>query len=204
MNKKFASYFITGKAATLQLLTSQVSAQSIPIEALSEPAVHITQSGDRVSVLDNFNPVSVAANIVTHCTVGPPNTMNILVPGIQAGDLVFITSADDTDYSGFLSIDPRFRIGRTNLRVLASFKLGQNTSVPMDAQFQPGGITLSSAIQTLSAPVNLGLFPQQAFYMQAVVVRANGQWDFSELDRIERVAQHCDTYGNPCTPYSCP
>jgi hypothetical protein len=200
-SKKFGSFLITGKAATLPFLANNSFAET-PIDILfNAQEQHLIQlSAQGINVLNATDEVDVAARIVypgQNCTFPPPsNTMNVVVTGLRKSDHVYISSASDKNHQAYLSIDPKFKIGNTDLRILTDF-IVEGAAGNQIPGFTYGGGDLENANFTISVPVNLNIIPKNnsEFYMQALIVRGN-QLLFSELDRIEAITQTCDMYGN--------
>lgn len=201
MKKKFASFLITGKAATLPFVTHNSSADNLDmLELVSGDQFHLVQTpNDNIQLVNSTEEGSVAARILIPgegCETSPPKIMNVVLTGLQAGDEVYLAAADDT--GGYEDIDPAFKIGQTNLTILANFVVKPMEDFGRIFDFPYKDVNLTKATHTLSVPVNLKPFDdKEEFYLQALVVRKN-QWIFSELDRIEPVVQDCsdtDPYG---------
>ncbi len=200
-SKKFGSFLITGKAATLPFLANNSLAET-PIDILfNAQEQHLIQlSAQGINVLNTTNEVGVAARIVhpgQNCRFPQPsNTMNVVVTGLRKGDRVYIASSSDQNHQSHLAVSPKFKIGRTDLRILADFIVEANASTPLPS-YTYGGGELENSSFSISVPINLNFIPKNAggFYMQSAILRGN-KLLFTELDRIESITQTCDIYGN--------
>ncbi len=208
MSKKFASFLMAGKVASM--VTAQNSHAldgNALLQALTGQTPHIVEVPAQGIVVNTTveSATSAAAKIVTpgaNCAnKTPPSTvMNVVITGVSGGDWVILAAADDSNYPDFLSINPAFTIGNTNSRILASFVM----EMPQRGihGFASGGGDLSKSAQTISIPVDLRVLTNPAgFYIQAIIVKPNGQLAFSELDRIERTTENCSTYGGGYSSY---
>lgn len=200
-SKKFGSFLITGKAATLPFLANNSLAETTIEKILfnaQEPHL-IQRSTQGINVLNMIDEVGVAAQIIypgQNCKFAPPSdTMSVVVSGIRKGDHVYIASSSDRDYQPYLSLDPKFKIGNRDLRILSDFIVEGAVGSPLPL-FTYGGGDLDNANFTISIPVDLNQIEQDSggFYMQAMILR-NGNLLFSELDRIESITKNCDMYG---------
>jgi len=200
-SKKFGSFLITGKAATLPFLANNSFAET-PIDILfNAQEQHLIQlSAQGIDVLNATDEVDVAARIIypgQNCNFAPPSdTMNVVVTGLRKGDRVYIASSNDINHQSHLAVSPQFKIGRNNLRILADFTVEANANTPLPG-YTYGGGELENSSFSISVPINLHLIPQNAggFYMQSAILRGN-RLLFTELDRIEAFTQACDIYGN--------
>lgn len=200
-SKKFGSFLITGKAATLPFLANNSLAET-PIDILfNAQEQHLIQlSAQGIDVLNATNEVDVAARIMypgQNCKFpAPSNTMNVVVTGLRKGDRVYIASSTDKNHQSHLAVSPKFKIGRTNLRILADFIVEANANTPLP-NYTYGGGELENSSFSISVPINLNLIPQNGggFYMQSAILRGSSLL-FTELDRIEAFTQTCNMYGN--------
>lgn len=192
---------MTGKAATLPFVTHNSLADNLDmLELVSSDPFHLVQTpSDNIQLVNSTEEGSVAARILIpgeECETTPPKVMNVVLTGLQAGDEVYLASADDT--GGYEDIDPEFKIGQTNLRILANFAIKSVEDFGHIFDFPYEEVNLTKATHTMSVPINLKPFDKkEEFYLQALVIR-NNKWIFSELDKIERVVQDCsdtDPYG---------
>lgn len=181
-SKKFGSFLITGAAATLPLLANNSLAEIPPDILYSEEPHLIQQSDQNINVLNMKDEVDVAAQILypgQNCKFPQPsNIMNLIVTGVRAGDYVYIASASDKNDPYHLSLDPNFKIGSTDFKILLQgFSVDNQTS------------------GFISKPIDLNQIPNNnGFYMQSAILR-EGELLFTELDRIQSITQNCDMYG---------
>ncbi len=182
-SKKFGSFLITGAAATLPLLANN-SLVEIPPEILYSEEPHlIQQSAQGINVLNMIDEVDVAAQMVypgKKCYFPQPsNIMNLIVTGVRTGDYVYIASASDKNDPYHLSMDPNFKIGSTDFKILLQgFSVDNQTS------------------SFISKSIDLNQIPNNTngFYMQSAILR-EGEILFTELDRIQSITQNCNMYG---------
>ncbi|TGO01939.1 hypothetical protein PN36_33930 [Candidatus Thiomargarita nelsonii] len=188
---KFASFLLSGKAATLPFFTYSSSADEIS-DFVRELSSH--QAGQEFNVVDN---VGLSAEMVVPSQSTTHNSftgISIVLTSLHDGDEIFIASADDKDAPEYLAVDSRFRIGSTNFRVLKSFHFDASDSSLSYSQ-------VNGDTYTLSVPIALSQLSSHTgnFYVQALIVKSDGGLTFSELDSINyRVSQSTvsDCYGN--------
>jgi len=196
--KKFASFLVTGKAATLPFYAPSVLADNM-LDVMAEGKVCIAElPKDGIEVM-NVCEGGVSAKI-TGCPGDEgtgPDVMNVVVTGLNPNDVVFLISADDKD--GF-EWEDEFKLGATNVVFLKSLL----TQAPIDLDelikkalpdYVVGGTKAEGGSSSISIPVDLTKTPNPTgFNLQAVVIRGD-EVLFSEMDEIERDAQ-----GETCPP----
>jgi hypothetical protein len=213
MKKKFASYLLTGKAATLPFYAANSMAETLQEHMAKHPPCLIELPSDKVEVTSTNlckkdNDDEIAARI-TGCPGDKgngPNAMTVVVVGLQPGDIVFLVAADDRD--GYTDWDPKFRLGKGNTRFAGSFLIPPRELLdiedllkkPLGNTFHIGGSEIKSAGEAVSLPVNLAKLPKkEGFNLQALVLReVKGETKllFSEADKIERTVKT----GEECPP----
>jgi hypothetical protein len=208
MKKKFASYLLTGKAATLPFYAANSMAADSHLKEhiKAHPPCLIELPSDKVEVTSlnlckKDNAEEIAARIAG-CPGGKgPNAMTVVVVGLRAGDVVFIIASDDRD--GYRDDwEPDFRLGKENTRFVGSFfipparellDIEELIKEPLKA-FRIGGSEVKSAGEAVSLPIDLAKLPNKdGFHLQAVVLREGEDGEtktlFSEMDRIERIVE---------------
>ena len=168
--KKFASFLLTGKAATLPFFANSSLAQ--------ETALTTTPTAQEA--LQNATVVSM------------------VLTNLRDGDEVYIAASDDKDALEYLKIDQQFRLGTSNFQILSQFQF-DSTDSAYHAQANGDGS------YTVSVPVDLNQAASPEFYLQAVIVKPDGNWAFSELEQVtlnrtvrREVRGECsDPYGTP-------
>jgi len=194
--KKFASFLVTGKAATLPFYAPSVLADNM-LDVMAEGKVCIAElPKDGIEVM-NVCEGGVSAKI-TGCPGDAgtgPDVMNVVVTGLNPNDVVFLISADDKD--GF-DWEEEFKLGATNVVFLKSLL----TQAPIDlndlikdalSDYVVGGALAEGGSCSISIPVDLTKTPNPTgFNLQAVVIRGK-EVIFSEMDEIER-----DDQGETC------
>jgi hypothetical protein len=174
MKKKFASFLIGGKAATLPFFASN-------------------------SLADMPNALCMAdcenVQIMGKCSDSNSSVMNVVITGLKTGDAVFVASSDNTE-----QLDPNFpdmKIGLTNLRFLTNFVVeGIDLGNIVGPEIAPyGEDNFSEGTYAVSVPVSFDelLNKPEGFYMQALIYR-NDQALFSELDKVEVQSGSCISY----------
>ncbi|MCK5523406.1 MAG: hypothetical protein KAI83_09770 [Thiomargarita sp.] len=199
MKQKFASFLLTGKAATLPFYAPSVLADNM-LDVMAEGKVCIAElPKDGIEVM-NVCEGGVSAKI-TGCPSEAggtgPDVMNVVVTGLIPNDVVFLISADDKN--GF-DWEPEFKLGAENVVFLKSVM----TQAPIDlddlikdalSDYVVGGAKAEGGGCSLSIPVDLTKTPNPTgFNLQAVIIRGE-EVIFSEMDEIERDAQ-----GETCPP----
>lgn len=206
MKKKFASYLLTGKAATLPFYAANSMAETLGEHIKAKPPCLIELPSDKVEVTSlalckKYDEGDISARIAG-CPGGKgPNVMTVVVVGLRAGDVVFIIASDDKD--GYRDEwEPEFRLGKENTRFAASFLIPPARELfdieelikePLKA-FRIGGSEVKSAGEAVSLPIDLAKIPNKdGFHLQAVVIRDGEDGEakvlFSEMDRIERIVE---------------
>ncbi len=202
MKQKFASFLLTGKAATLPFYAPSVLADEM-LNVMAEGKVCIAElPKDGIEVM-NVCEGGVSAKI-TGCPGDAgtgPDVMNVVVTGLKPNDVVFLISADDKD--GF-DWEPEFKLGATNVVFLKSLM----TQPPIDlddlikdalSDYVVGGAKAEGGACSISIPVDLTKTPNPTgFNLQAVIIRGE-EVIFSEMDEIER-----DANGETCPPAPVP
>jgi len=204
MKKRFASFLLTGKAATLPLLPATSFAGSVS-DSIFGSTLHVLEhsTDGSVSLLSEFEEAGVDGSsygttaaqvnfpmIGTGCTYADPTTMNIVVTGLAQGEQVFVLASRMKDYPDFALAYPGLRIG-SDFTVVSSFIYSSTGA--------------DSAVGIVSIPVNLadlGLAEGETIYLQAGsatftdgIVRDYGTFRFSELDEVTGVAEDCSYSG---------
>lgn len=213
MNKRFASFLLTGKVATFSpFMANSAFAQltSIPGSDLLSSDLHlIEEPGGAVTLISTTTAApdatgytgGDAACITNSLTSASPTTMNLVVTGVRNGDIVFIIASRDKDYAPFQSIHPQARLGNTGRVVLAAVRV----SLTSISNATAGG-QLASSRSAISIPIDLtapavsALLQGSSFYIQAAALPPNtanfGLARVSELDQITVSATGCgSTYG---------
>lgn len=200
MKKKFASYLLTGKAATLPFLSSNVIADAGLTDLLFDVnQQHLIERPTSGNNLMNFAEGGVSMQRVypgNNCTFAAPSSdTSFVVTGLRQGDYVYLLTANDTGRS-FTHFNPRLTIGTSELRVVAQFSVdGQEGNfLP---QFLQGGGDLGNSVSSIAVPVNFEEISSfnGSFFAQAVIER-NGALLVTEIDEIQAITVTCDIYGD--------
>lgn len=212
--KRFASYMLTGKVATLPFMVNSSFADVVPTytEILSEnvsvieaPATGVrlmtTTVSAGASAYGGTGSSAYGGTDAAICSTSMPTTMNVVVTGAHPGNTVFLVASSDKDDAFMQTFNPNIRVGTTNMTVVSSFSLGDNPITEEAGAF-------SQSTSPISIPVDLSklqlknLFSNGKFYLQAVVFSTMNQatmWQtarVSELDEIVVSTAGCpSTYG---------
>jgi len=207
MKKRFASFLLTGKAATLPLLPATSFAGSVS-DAIFGSTLHVLEhsTDGSVSLLSEFGEAgddssssygTTAAQvnfpmIGTGCSYDDPTTMNIVVTGLTPGEQVFVLASRQKDYPDFAAAYPGLRAG-SDFVIVSSFVYSAD-----GADNAVGIVSIPVILADLFAPSD-GLTAGDTIYLQAgSATYTNGSWGtfrFSELDEVTAVAEDCSYSG---------
>lgn len=208
MKKRFASFLLTGKAATLPLLPATSFAGSVS-DSIFGSTLHVLEhsTDGRVELLSEFGAAgddsymsgygTTAAQVSfpmagTGCTYAAPTTMNIVVTGLAPGEQVFVLASRMKDYPDFAAAYPGLRAG-SDFVIVSSFVYSAD-----GADNAVGIVSIPVILADLFAPSD-GLTAGETIYLQAgSATYANGSWGtfrFSELDEVTAVAEDCSYSG---------
>ncbi|MFZ5775999.1 MAG: hypothetical protein ACOY3Z_11005 [Thermodesulfobacteriota bacterium] len=203
--KRFASFLLTGKAATLPLLPTSALAGTVSDSIFGSSDVHVLEyaSDGTVQLLSEFGGAAsatdpygtTAANVLfpaAGCAGTTPTTMNVVVTGLSSRSYVYILASSQKDNTAFLQMYSDLRIG-SDFQILSAFEYSG----------------ADNGVGVVSVPVNLasiGFGAGETIYLQAAVATINpilggwGDWRFSELDAVTGVSQSC-SYTDGGTSY---
>lgn len=205
--KRFASYMLTGKVATLPFMINSSFADVVPTytEALSESVSVIETPATGVRLMTTTVSAGASSTYggtdAAICSTSMPTTMNVVITGAHPGNTVFLVASSDKDDSFMQTVNPNIRVGTVNMTIVSSFSLGDNPITEEAGAF-------SQSTSPISIPVDLSklqlknLFTNGKFYLQAVIFSTMNQstmWQtarVSELDEIVVGTAGCpSTYG---------
>lgn len=216
---RFASYLLTGKAATLPFMIGNSLADVMPTytELLAQKASIIEVPANGVRLLTTTVSVSGSSYgggsyggsgyDAQVCSSPVPGMMNVVITGVKTDEFVYLVASSDKDSPTNLAIHPSARIGTANMTLVSGFKfVGQESAA--DAS------SLKQAVSAVSVPVDMNklqaknLFAGGQFYLQAFIfptldpINVWQQARVSELDLISVSTAGCSSsYGGPATPY---
>lgn len=200
MKKKFASYLLMGKAATVPFLSSNVLADVKLTDLLfSSNQQHLIERPTQGNILMNYAEGGVSMQRVFpghNCTFDEPSPdTSFVVTGLRQGDYVYLLKADDTGTS-FTGIHPKLTIGENNLRIISQFSVDGEEGAPLN-QFENGGGDFKNSVSSIAVPIDFfEISPtDSSFFAQALISR-NGAFLVTEIDEIESVTATCDIYGD--------
>ncbi|MDO9140575.1 MAG: hypothetical protein Q7U38_09645 [Methylobacter sp.] len=203
--KRFSSYLMTGKVASMPFINSGF-ADVVPsyTDVLSANASIIEMPATGVRLYKVSEDVNTYGGYdAALCSTAIPTTMNIVVTGAKPGNIVYLVASSNKDDGTFQALSPKIRIGSENFTIVSSFSLGNITHGEEAGSF-------AESISPTSIPVDISklqqknLFNNGKFYLQAVILST---WDeasmwqtarFSELDEVVVTMAGCpsnSTYG---------
>ena len=213
MTKKFSTYLLMGKVASLPFLTQSARAEfvlpTIPSTSSSSALAYTDITTSTISIIEmpdtlvklqtvktdtaaSTSTLKSAASAMlcpSPTTSALPTTMSVVITGVNAGDSVYLFGALDKNYSQYTSLNSRLTIGDSGL-----VNLGWATVTA----------SKSTAISTVTIPIDLtansALLRNGTFYLQAISIPASStgysSWRISELDQISTGQIVRDSYGN--------
>ncbi|MDN3577366.1 hypothetical protein QWZ03_11375 [Chitinimonas viridis] len=193
MKKRFATFLISGKAATLPMLLQEAMANNGPVTPSYTDITTGVLTLVELPQAGKFQLESTAYGVVpTICVNAGATAMSTVVTGVQRGDQVFIAASSDKDDPAFLALNSQLRVGQQNFTLLAQFRHdGTDLAAPVGAttSTSTASITFSINLTELASRGLVGIKGTK-FYLQAMVwpKSADGsdwsQFRYSELDEI--------------------
>ena len=205
MKKKFASFLVTGKAATLPFFAGNSLAHDLDAKTLEhflkEVHIAVTYEG-----LEGITPIDIDAAIDGILGVevdGCLEQTNVVITGLKGDDIVFLFAANKrAEDEGGDPFDPSFKLGvgdDSDVRFVASFMVNKpDPAMPriLDIDFiiqekglpSGGGLLADATFPTMSVsvPLNLMEFPNpEGIFLQAAILRGDGLM-FSDRAKIGR------------------
>lgn len=188
---RFASYLLTGKAATLPFMFNSSFADVVPsyTDILSKSAtlIEVPATGVRLyTVASNPSGSSYGGTDAALCSTNLPSSMNIVITGAKPGDTVYLVASSNKDDGSFNSLSTKIRLGSQNFSVVTSFTLAKSI-------ISENGGSYANATSPVSIPValsNNAFVKGGTFYFQAVIfpdLNSQNIWEkalYSELDQI--------------------
>jgi hypothetical protein len=210
--KRFASYLLTGKAATLPFMINSSFADVVPsytqVLSANVSLIEMPATGVRLNTIAASSTYGGADAAI--CSTSVPQTMNIVITGAKPGDTVYLAASSNKDDGSLTGLSPKLRIGQQDFTIITSFSLNKSAIQEKAGNF-------SKSISPISIPVDLNklqqsnLFNNGIFYFQAVIFStgdSSTMWAsarVSELDQISVSSTGCpSTYGGSAysTPFS--
>jgi hypothetical protein len=199
MKKKFASFLLTGKAATLPFLSNNVSAD-VDVSSLlfDDQQQHLIERPTSGNQLLNYGNGGLSMQRVfpgQNCTFAEPSAdTSFVITGLRNGDYVYLATSADSHYQPFMDDNPGLTIGITNLAIISEFQVQGDSQNTLPDFFQTGG-DLQNATFSIAIPINFDQISSDTFFTQAVIIR-DGQQLVTELDEVRKVTADCDSYGS--------
>lgn len=213
---RFASYLLTGKAATLPFMINSSMADVTPYytELMSQNLSIIEQPATGVKLMTTTTSVSGSSYggqsygaDAQVCNAPLPGTMNVVITGVKPNDAVYLVASSDKDSPANLAVSPSARIGTANMTLVSGFKFNAQETA------NEAG-SLAQTVSSVSVQVDMNklqaknLFANGTFYLQAIIfptMEPGTLWQqarFSELDAISVSSAGCSNmYGGTPTPY---
>lgn len=213
--KRFASYLLAGKAATLPFAINSSHADVYPYytDILTSKVSLIEQPTTGVKLMTiassaSSNPYSSTTygggNDAAVCNNPMPSVMNVVVTGVKQGDTVYLVASQTKDSAPHLALDNRLRVG-TDYKIITAFRIG-GVGMPGDDGSMGKSTSAVSIPVDLNKLKNAGVLNNGTFYMQAALfptLEGSNIWAqarMSELDEISVGSAGCSsTYG--ASPY---
>jgi len=207
---RFASFLLTGKAATLPFMFNSSFADVVPsytdILSTTPSLIELPATGVRLyttTVASNLggSPYGGTANgtDAALCSTSLPTTMNIVITGTKPGDTVYLVASSNKDDGAYSTLNAKVRVGSQNFSIVTSFALTKSA-------LQESGGSYSNSTSPISIPIaitNNAFIKGGIFYFQAVIFSTldpSTMWTtarVSELDQISVSSSGCpSTYGS--------
>jgi hypothetical protein len=217
--KRFASYLLAGKAATLPFAINSSHADVYPYytDILTSKVSLIEQPTTGVKLMtiassaSSYSPYSSTAysggNDAAVCNNPMPSVMNVVITGVKQGDTIYLVAATDKDSPTYLAIDNRLRVGTTNQVIISAFRANGTPLIGDDGSAMNNSTTAISIPVDLNKLKNAGVLNNGRFYLQAALFPtlsgANvwAQARLSELDEVSVGSAGCSSTYATSSPY---
>ncbi len=207
---RFASFLLTGKAATLPFMFNSSFADVVPsytdILSTSASLIELPATGVRLystTVASNLGGSSYGGTAkgtdAALCSTSLPTTMNIVITGAKPGDTVYLVASSNKDDGAYTALNAKIRVGNNDFSIVTSFALANSA-------IQESGGSYSKSTSPISIPIQLSnnsFIKKGIFYFQAVIFSTLDpltMWTnarVSELDQITVSSAGCpSTYGS--------
>ena len=207
---RFASFLLTGKAATLPFMFNSSFADVVPtytdILSTTPSLIELPATGVRLystTVASNLGGSSYGGTAkgtdAALCSTSLPTTMNIVITGAKPGDTVYLVASSNKDDGAYTALNAKIRVGNNDFSIVTSFALANSA-------IQESGGSYSKSTSPISIPIQLSnnsFIKKGIFYFQAVIFSTLDpltMWTnarVSELDQITVSSAGCpSTYGS--------
>jgi hypothetical protein len=222
MNKRFASFLLTGKVAALPLFAQESlgAIQDISSKNATLKQIHESLDAKSATVIRPLAHERDKTLILPHKFIEShmPQIMNLVINGLHSNDEVMVVITHEKTIANLKKINPRSLAGLTDGIILNHFSVSDTPLFPEAAPINKKHKSLSSSkisTKAISLPIDLNLFSQikrsENIWYLHVFVAKNSQWDKSiihysdtlELKSIDK-SQLLSQYTEDCTVYSCP
>jgi|WetSurSiteA1Bulk_404760.scaffolds.fasta_scaffold03964_3 hypothetical protein len=224
MNKRFASFLLTGKVAALPLFAQDSFAAIQDISLKNTFDIKINKSLDRDSLAIRKSLVGEGHDIQMPSCVIPltqahtPEIMNLVITGLYDKDEVLVVVTHKKSMANVKKINPKSLAASDDIIILNHFSIS-DTSLPSEAvaiNKKHDNLSYPKRLtRAISLPVDLKSFPQvtgteNMLYLHVFVAK-NAQWnkpiirysDRLELKSIDKTMLFSQ-YTEDCTVYTCP
>jgi len=222
MNKRFASFLLTGKIATLPLFAQESLGAIQDISLKNATLKNIHESLDVESV-PLRNPVNVKGyDIQLLSDASPqkliPKIMNLVLAGLHDRDEVLIVISPEKDLKNISEMDPVSLADTNGLGIWNRFSViaaYHSPKVKSTVGSKEKSSVSRKSIRPISLPVTLPSFSRTTdegskLYIH-ILVAQNSKWDKSvfryvdvlQLKSIDK-SMLLSQYTEDCTVYSCP
>lgn len=207
---RFASYLLTGKAATLPFMINNSMADVAPyyteltsqnLSIIEQPATGVKLMTTTISASgSSYGGQSYGADAQV-CNAPLPGLMNVVITGVRPNDTVYLVASSDKDSPANLAISPKARIGTSNMALVSGLKFAAQETANEAS-------SLAQTVSSVSVQVDMNklkaknLFTGGTFYLQAIIFPTLDpatlwqQARFSELDAISVSSAGCsNAYG---------
>jgi hypothetical protein len=224
MNKRFASFLLTGKVAALPLFAQDSFAAIQDISLKNTFDIKINKSLDRdslairKSLAGEGHDLQLPSCVIPVTHAHTPEIMNLVITGLYDKDEVLVVVTHKKSMANVKKINPKSLAALDDIIILNHFSIS-DTSLPSEAvaiNKKHDNLSYSKrSTRAISLPVDLKSFPQvtgteNLLYLHVFVAK-NAQWnkpiirysDRLELKSIDKTML-LSQYTEDCTVYSCP
>jgi hypothetical protein len=220
MNKRFASFLLTGKIAALPLFAEQslASLQNISSQKAASPQFHASpaRSGMRLAQFEEHSRLLFANTFVEKSM---PRIMNLVINGLHDKDEVLIVMTHKKTIPYLKTISPRSLRGIKAGIIVSHFAVSStplsDKSALLNKKKQKNLPSSQVGPKAVSLPIDLSVFshldnPENTVYLH-IFVANNAKPDkaivyYSDVVELKAMnkSQLLSQYTEDCTVYTCP
>jgi hypothetical protein len=224
MNKRFASFLMTGKVAALPLFAqdSFAAIQDISLKNALDVKINKSFNKDslaiRKSLAGEGHDLQLPSCVIPVTYTHTPEIMNLVITGLYDKDEVLVVVTHKKSLAKFKKINPKSLAAIDDIIILNHFSISDTSLLSEAVAVNKKHDNLSHSkrsTRAISLPVDLKSFPQvtgteNMLYLHVFVAK-NAQWnkpiirysDRLELKSIDKTML-LSQYTEDCTVYSCP